>query len=203
MNVLDYIIAKHHIDLDDESPHLLSADRWDYLPALFRELGFTVGAEVGVEKGAFSRKLCEEVPNLKLYSIDAWLSYGWYTSKAKYSQRWMEKHYQAAVENLAPFNCEVIRGLSVDVVKQFADNSLDFVFLDSNGGYDYAYQDIELWNSKVRSGGIFSGHDYFNSRVPGRCRVKDAVDDWTRENNLEVWFVIVGGRYPSYFWVKP
>jgi len=154
-----------------------------------------------VEAGQFSRQLCRENRNLKLYAIDAWASYGWYTTTS-YDQTRMEAKYQEALQNLAPYNCEVIRGWSHEVVNQFEDDSLDFVFIDANGDFRWKYQDIELWHSKVRPGGIVSGHDYFNSRIPKRCRGKDAVDLWTRHQGIAVWFVLVGSRYPSWYYVK-
>jgi len=43
---------------------------------------------------------------------------------------------------------------------------------------------------------------YFNSRIPGRCRVKDAVDKWTREHEIAKWFILVGSWRPNWFWVK-
>jgi hypothetical protein len=201
VNTLEFLVEKHRIDLDDEPPFLLARTRWDYLPYLFRDLGFAAGAEIGVEEGRFSQFLCQVIPGLKLYAVDAWLSYGWYLT-TRYTQEVMDEKHRKAVRNLAPFNCEIVWGMSSEVAGHFADDSLDFVFIDSNGGFEYACQDIGLWSQKVRPGGIVSGHDYFNSRLPGRCRVKDAVDQWIREQKIAAWFVIVGGRYPSWFYVR-
>ena len=201
MNTLDYILDKHRFDTDIQPPILFSRNRYKYLPKLFRDLGFTVGAEIGVGEGHFSRRLCKTNPRLKLYSIDAWQCYGYYLSKRQRQER-MEKKYQEAVKRLAPFNCEIIREFSRVAVKRFEDNSLDFVYIDSNHDFNHAYQDIGLWEKKVRPGGIISGHDYCNLYDTAKCRVKDAVLKWTGENNINPWFVIVGSRYPSYFWVK-
>lgn len=202
MTSLEYIIKKHRLNLDDESPFLLARKRWDYLPALFQELGYVIGAEIGVEAGRFSKRLCQAIPDLKLYCIDPWLSYGYYTT-TKYSAELMEQKYRETLATLAPYNCEILREHSVVAAGEIGDGSLDFVHIDANHGYDYVYQDLQAWTPKVRQGGIISGHDFFNSRVAGRCRVKDAVLQWTAENALHPWFVIVGSRTPSYFWEKP
>ena len=45
------------------------------------------------------------------------------------------------------------------------DNSLDFVFLDADHGFDGCSQDIEKWTPKVKSGGFITGHDIWLSGV--------------------------------------
>lgn len=54
----------------------------------------------------------------------------------------------------------VIKGLSVEVAEQFADGSVDFVFIDAEHTYDAVKADIEAWTRKVKPGGIIAGHDY-------------------------------------------
>ena len=186
--------------MHDEPPFFISGTRWKYLVPLFKKMGLTKGVEIGVEHGEFSKHLCKSIPNLTLHSIDPWLSYG-YLSKT--SQEKMDRNYQKTLDVLSPFpNCTVIRAKASDAVRQFENGSLDFVYIDGNHDYEHAYQDIFHWSQKVRAGGIISGDDYFNSRIPGRCRVKDAVDKWTREHVIPIWFVLVGSWRPNWFWVK-
>lgn len=203
MNTLEFILKKYKLTMDDESPMMFYGTRWKYLPRLFRDVGFTVGAEIGVEEGTFSKRLCQVIPGLRLYSIDPWESYGYYAGRRHYSQDGMEKKYQKAVSTLSLFNCEIIRAFSHEAVDRFANGSLDFVHIDGNHDFDNVYRDIAIWIRKVRPGGIISGHDYYNSKDPKRCRAKDAVLRWTSETGMDPWFVIVGSRYPSYFWVVP
>ena len=200
MTTEEYLIKRHKIDTNDEPPYFISGTRWKYLVPLFKKIGATRGVEIGVEHGEFSKHLCKSVRDLALYSIDPWLSYE-YLSKV--TQAKMDKNYQDAVSVLSPFpNSTIIRAKSADAVEQFDDESLDFVYIDGNHDFQYAYQDIELWERKVKVGGIVSGDDYFNSRIPGRCRVKDAVDKWTREHEIAKWFILVGSWRPNWFWVK-
>lgn len=74
---------------------------------------------------------------------------------------------------------EVIKGFSLEEAQQFDNNSIDFVFIDGLHDFINVYNDIELWYSKVKPGGIVSGHDvhnpYFGVRV--------AVDKFVSENN--------------------
>ncbi|MBI4058106.1 class I SAM-dependent methyltransferase [Candidatus Microgenomates bacterium] len=158
MNTLDFILNKYNLTLDQVSPIYLNFSRWTELPNLFKELGFTIGAEVGVELGAFSKYLIQDNPKLKLYCIDSWKEYGLNDGK---SQRRLDDYYERAKIKLAPYNCEIIKAFSMDAVKQFTDESLDFVYIDAAHDYDSIKEDIEHWSKKVRKFGIVSGHDYF------------------------------------------
>jgi hypothetical protein len=66
---------------------------------------------------------------------------------------------------------------SLDAVKKFRDESLDFVFIDASHEYEDVKKDIEAWLPKVKPGGILAGHDYHgdeNDWFPG---VKQAVNE--------------------------
>ena len=56
----------------------------------------------------------------------------------------------------------MLRGLSEQMVKLFANNSLDFVYIDGNHAYDFVKQDMEMWWPKLKKGGLFCGHDYLD-----------------------------------------
>jgi len=51
-------------------------------------------------------------------------------------------------------------GFSVEVAKQYTDDSLDFVFIDGDHRYECVLADIQAWLPKVKAGGIIAGHDY-------------------------------------------
>ena len=65
----------------------------------------------------------------------------------------------------------------------FEDGELDFVFIDGEHSYEAAKADIKAWWPKVRSGGLFVGHDYDRQRFPGVCR---AVDEFRETRAVEV-----------------
>ena len=195
-----YVMKRHRTQWDWKPPFMMSGKRHPYLASLFRELGFTVGAEIGVASGHFSQQLCKGIPGLKLYSIDAWQSYGYYL--ATRPQASMEERYEKATKVLAPYNCEVIREFSHIAVERFEDDSLDFVHIDSNHDFEHVYQDITLWAEKVRPGGLVSMHDYLDTYDPAKNRVKEAVDQWTDEQEIFPWYIIVGSQSPTCFWIK-
>lgn len=194
------ILELANLDYTYRPPILLVASRWSYFPALFKSLGFKTGAEIGVKKGTFSRHLCQVVRGLHLYSVDPWLSYPGYEGRNK--QRYQNGNYKLAAERLAKYNCTIVRKMSLEAAQDFADNSLDFVYIDANHVYEHARADIAAWSRVVRPGGILAGDDYLNARDADWCGVKRAVDEWTAEQGIDPWFVIVGGRRPNWFWVK-
>lgn len=198
-DTLEYIKQKYNIT--EFQPRMdLPGGRWIGLARLFAELKFNVGAEIGVETGAYSEFLCKANPDLKLYSIDAWTAYaGWNDYN---SQDRLDEVYEGAKKRLAPYNCEIIKAFSMDAVKMFEDNSLDFVFIDGAHDLRSVIDDISSWSKKVRKGGIISGHDFFRSKGPYINHVVDAVSVWTYAYKIVPWFVIRGDQRSSWMWVK-
>lgn len=148
------------------------------LAKYFGEQGFNKGAEIGVLSGSYSAELCKQNPNLKLYCIDMWD-----LNPSRYIG-FRERKYEQAVKVLEPYNCELIKAYSLDAVKDFEDESLDFVYIDANHSFDNVMRDIIEWTRKVKKGGIVSGHDYANSK---RCGVKDAVNVYTKQHKRELF----------------
>ena len=136
--------------------------------------------EVGVLRGTFSNKLLKSNPT-NLILIDCWqtLSADEFPDYVGYTQeKWDE--IRDAVKNRfkAHKNVSIVQAKSMEAVTNFADNSLDFVYLDGNHTYEFVKQDLNAWYKKVKVGGILSGHDY---PLPS---VKKAVDEFCVGKNL-------------------
>lgn len=130
----------------------------DDLPAFFIEMGYKTGAEIGVYKGEFSEKIAKA--GLKLFAIDPWKVYPGFDNPRGQSR--LDQQYEHTKRVLAPYpNAEIIRKTSMEAVEDFADESLDFVYIDANHEFRYIAEDLSEWAKKVKSGGIVSGHDYF------------------------------------------
>lgn len=201
-NTLKHIINKYNIDLEKESPFELKIGRFKDIPRLFRELGFKVGAEIGVFEGSYSKWLLKGIPGLKLYGIDSWVVYDGYVD---YKESTMSKAQQKAIDNVRGYDCELIKGWSHDVVHQFEDNSLDFVFIDGNHSYEHAVCDIAAWSKKVKSGGIIYGHDfddYSNSKRWKEMNVINAVEGWVKSYKIHPWFIITNNSNKCWMYVK-
>jgi hypothetical protein len=159
---------------------------------LFRDLNFKVGVEIGTDHGDYARNLCAGIPDLKLYCIDPWVAYT--EGNDVKSQQDVEVIYQHAQKKLEPFNCHIIRETSMDALKYFTPNSMDFVFIDGNHEYDHVLEDITAWEKIVRPGGIICGHDYKVDPV-NKYGVIEAVQKYTTDNRIWPWFILsAGGR---------
>jgi len=187
MNTLDFILKKYGLAV--EYPVKLDIKR-NNLATLFKELGFKVGVEVGVFNGDYSKALCLANPELKLYSIDPW-------------QGEDEPSEKIAREMLKPYNCEIIKKTSMEAVKDFKPESIDFVYIDGDHSFESVTEDLNAWEKIVRKGGIISGHDYFRVRFSHRRKpVRIAVDKYLNEHNIEKFFMVSKNHQSSWFWVK-
>jgi len=204
LNTVEHICKKFDIDLKSKSPFEINCGKWFGLPALFAELGFKSGAEIGVLKGQWSEKLCRNIPNLKMYCIDKWVCY---LSYKDYEHNKLKKYGSIAKNRLKNYNCKIIEKWSMDAVKEFKDESLDFVFIDGNHSFQYVTNDIAEWSKKVHKGGIISGHDMLMAkRDDVIIHVEAVVKAWTLSYSIHPWFICKDiepyMRGISWMWVK-
>lgn len=157
-----------------------------------------VGVEIGVAHGKYSEELMDANPILKLYGVDPYEVYLGY--KDYQLQRTFEAMRADAHTRLDRFpNYEFIRKTSMEALKDFEDESLDFVYIDGNHAHPWVDDDIREWSKKVRKGGIVSGHDY--ARVRGRehedssrWAVISALDKFTRDNDIQLYIWGLNGK---------
>ena len=200
---LEYIIEKYDLQLS-ESPVKISAIGRNDLAKLFAELGFKTGAEIGVDRGAFSEILCQSNPNLQLYSIDSWSTSPFedQLNTSEKMQKQFEIHFQDAKRRLSKYNCKIIRKESLSAVNDFEDESLDFVYIDANHHFINIASDLFRWQKKVKPGGIMSGHDYMHFSPERDNHVKHVVDAYVQAFEIKTYFELGQDKYPSWFWVK-
>jgi len=170
------------------------------LAAIYNDMGFTRGAEIGVRAGDYSLSICEQMPNIEYYCIDPWHKHN------SVSEERQDIFLALAKERLKPFNVTFIKKLSMDALADFEPRSLDFVYIDGDHTFDYVMSDIIFWSQKVKRGGIVACHDYSNCYMGG---VIKAVDAYTYCHKIDPWFVIGETPIknemvaPSAFWVNP
>lgn len=193
MLTLEYILNKYKLENKDyiEIPGVGRDDLAKILP----ELGFKTGVEVGVFRGIYSELLCKANPQMKFYGVDPWESYVINKNDGPVSQELCDFNYKRTCQRMARYNYEAIRKSSMEAVKDFEDESLDFVYIDGNHEYSHVMNDVTEWSKKVRKGGMVSGHDYYRVKDVGSLmHVKDAVNDYVKANNISP-LIIWGADY--------
>jgi hypothetical protein len=151
------------------------------LPAFCLEMGYKVGAEIGVYKGSFSEKFA--ATGLTWYAIDPWVALDGQgrTQRDQTRQDFLYGHACRVLDRYP--GCSVIRRTSVDAAKGFADGSLDFVYIDGDHRFGAIAADLVAWVPKVRKGGAVAGHDYWMTDPTARnvvCQVGPVVDAYIR-----------------------
>ncbi len=205
METLNFIL-KLIGEKGNKSKIIVYRSRYALFPKLINNLGFRTGAEVGVSSGYYSKHLCSFCPKFKLYSIDAWQLFSGCTHGE--TQAGMNSLYQKAVARLASFkNNQIIRDWSMNAVKLFKNESLDFVYIDAAHDYQSVHKDISVWSKRVKKGGIIAGHDYTKPHAKDGCPksifdVQHAVNDWVKENKIKPLFLLTNKNDTSWFYIK-
>lgn len=178
------------------------------LPAFLAENGFKKGVEVGVYKAEFTEEFAKA--GLEIYGVDPWMAQGYEGHEHRQArQDFLYGHAQRVVGKYP--NCKLIRKTSMEAVKDFADESLDFVYIDGNHGLKYVVEDLWEWSKKVRKGGIIAGHDWGHKPRTGLdsfcLHVTPGVEAWLKCNNITNWYIIggvrkLGDRWKSFLWIK-
>lgn len=187
MNLAEYFRTLE-IPPETPMPWVIKGAVRSHLPELFRQWGYTTGAEIGVYCGDFSRVLCEGNPDLELLCVDRWAPYRSRKS-GKMIFTTATRAYEAAKIQLAPFRATLIRKPSVDAARDVPDGSLDFVYLDADHWFDPVIADLQAWIPKVRKGGVVAGHDY-TEKLEFDNRVSIAVKAWTQAYEIRPWYVL-------------
>jgi SAM-dependent methyltransferase len=195
------------IKLDGKWVEIPGCSRND-LPEFFIEKGYKTGVEVGVFTGEYTEVLAGS--GLEIYGVDPWLIYRDYGNPT--AQRKMDERYDEAADRLEKYqNVTLIKETSMDALRRFEDESIDFVYIDGNHHFRYVADDICEWYRKVKSGGAICGHDYayFKSRSPwGGCQAREVVDAYVKAFGLKLY--ILGkyrektrDKYRSWMFFKP
>ena len=141
----------------------------DFLLARFHE--GTTGAEIGVHEGDFSRRVLQMARPARLHLIDPWVyedspafAQSLYGGRRGGSQARMDRRH-AAVERrfgreIAAGQVTVHRRRSAEASASFADETLDWVYVDGDHRHEAVLHDLELYLPKVKRGGLLTGDDY-------------------------------------------
>jgi predicted O-methyltransferase YrrM len=116
-----------------------------------------IGAEIGVQNGLNAFYLYNLLKPKHLYLIDCWDNFIDFDSGEIIGEAQYLKTYKI-LKDLP--NVNIIRAKSFEVVNSFPDNSFDFIYIDADHRYESIKRDLALWYPKVKSKGVFCGHDF-------------------------------------------
>jgi len=142
--------------------------------------------EVGSWKGKSAAYTCEQIIKyekiIHLDCIDTWEGSIEHV-KDKYPN--LDRLYDIFIRNMKPFQkyYTPLKMTSMEAVKLYKDQSVDFIFIDASHEYEDVKNDVLHWVLKLKKGCIISGDDYGNPFFPG---VKTAVDEIFGKNNIQV-----------------
>jgi len=79
-------------------------------------------------------------------------------------------------------SASVLIGRSDEVYNKLHDNTFSMIFIDAAHDYKSVKSDLNNFYPKLKSGGVFAGHDYGEKS----CGVGQAVDEFVKSNSLKL-----------------
>ena len=155
--------------------------------------GDLIGVEIGVCNGVTSEYWSQQIPHIKkLFAVDSYPSFVDWDGTRVTEERQAET-MRRCKERLAKYpNVEFVHMSSLQFGATLEDDSLDFVFIDGDHSYEATLKDIQTYWSKVKTGGVFAGHDINLTSVTNAIgeffKDKPETKIATVENNA--WYII-------------
>jgi hypothetical protein len=175
---------------------LTSLSHRDHFGNWLTENGFTgTGVEIGTFRGEYAETLAKTWPAGKLFTCDP---YSW-SDTPSYKDGCVKDWN--TMETLNPLNVQIEASArlanypnvvlyvreSLKACNLFEPETLDFAYLDGDHSYENVKAELAAWWPKIRSGGIFGGHDFFNREDEYQsCGVYSAVSEWAAELGLKL-----------------
>jgi len=157
--------------------------------------GNLVGVEIGCAEGTTTECYLESFSNLRLYGIDPYVPFiDWNGSNIHDGVNVYA--YGKFREKVSRFGDRLIhlKDYSDNVYHKFADQSLDFIFIDGLHTYEQVSKDCKNYWNKIRPGGLFAGHDYNVI-----SDVKRAVNEFAESLKIDKINV---GKNDVWYWFK-
>jgi len=171
-----YELAKKHL----VNSKLLT-DRTELLELMPKN---AVCAEIGVNEGEFSEEILKFTKPSKLYLIDAWDDIVYHNGLRDA----VLKKFQKEINN---GQVEMRIGLSTNELPKFPDGFFDWVYLDTAHTYDITIAELNILKTKMKTGGIITGHDYVTGWWGGwfRYGVIEAVHELCVKEDWEMLYL--------------
>lgn len=144
-------------------------------------------AEIGTYEGKTLKYLYNSLSDkiIKYYIVDPYEEYEDYDDSSEdiRANNKLLKKAEIKMKNFIKDKENIVfyKENSLSASKKFEPESLDIIFIDGNHKYEYVYDDINTWKSKVKKGGFLVGHDYGYPEMEG---VAKAVDKLLGKENI-------------------
>ena len=174
--------------------HVALKSRAD-LPRYLNDLGLTgEGVEVGVRRAHFSEHVLQQWKGRVLHLVDPWehqdavdakTTGGKYQDVSNAPNAEHAENLEHVKRTLSRFGSRfaIHRKYSVSAAREFADNTLDFVYVDARHEYEGCLEDLKAWYPKLRKGGLVSGHDFVPDCAEIKSEFETATEAWTIESS--------------------
>lgn len=157
--------------------------------------------EIGCWKGRSASYMCVQIINsgkkIRFDCVDTWKGSEEHQVGGAFadSDAINGTLFETFKNNMKPVEgyYSAIRLPSLEAANLYADNSLDFVFIDAAHDYENVKKDILAWLPKVKPGKILAGDDYRGSDV------ERAVHEILPKEKIQVKG---NPSWPSWFYVK-
>jgi len=143
--------------------------RWDAVASYAKQVNAQTIVEVGCKEGRTTSFLLANLPDVHVTAIDPWAPLP--NQAEDYSDHdfgKIEREFWDKVKDHRD-RLTMMRTTSLDAATQFADGSVDVVFIDAGHDEPNCSADIDAWWPKVKVGGVLCGHDY-QQKFPGVMR---------------------------------
>jgi len=114
-------------------------------------------AELGVAFGDFSAEILARAKPSELHLVDMWEAERYRSGQLQVQERFRPEIEKGQVA--------LHIGKSTDRVAELPDESFDFIYIDTNHGYDVTIAELRLSAPKIRKGGLLAGHDYCTGNI--------------------------------------
>lgn len=162
----------------------------------------SIGAEIGVYRGDFSKDIYAICDPKMIYLIDAWEKYPEYENDSLCHTN-QDGNYNDTKSQMAHAikagRCEVIRGRSHPVSLTW-HTPLDWIFLDANHAYEFVADDLRDWSRFIKPDGVFMLHDFTETSagaIQMNFGVVRAVNEFCENNNWAITHITQEPDWPS------
>lgn len=152
------------------------------IPKLIHATSTPIGIEIGTSLGYTTEYLLDSLPTLHLHGVDPYTSYtDWEGSN--YNNDFKSKEFESFLSRIATNGARYThhRKTSDDAAEDFTESSMDFIFIDGLHTYEQVLKDCQNYYPKLKSGGLFCGHDF--SAIEG---VQKAVKQFANTANRSI-----------------